>query len=106
MMKKMATVSCQELARKKQEWATRLGPRLHPDGFTEFSQFVDNACELHNIDEANSHRLAQKAAEMLPQVERAVENALLIREQIKAKMLKFADEGMDRYDEALKELAK
>ncbi len=105
-MKLMTTVSCQELARKKEEWATRLGPRLHPDGFAEFSQFVDKACALQNTDEANSHRLAHKAAEMLPQVERSVENALSIRDQIRAKMLEFAEEGMDRYEEALKELAK
>ena len=105
-MKKMATVSCQELARKKEELATRLGPRLHPDGFAEFSQLVDKACTLHNTDEANSHRLAQKAAEMLPQVERSVENALSIRDQIRAKMLKYAREGMQEYHEALKELSK
>jgi hypothetical protein len=43
---------------------------------------------------------------MLPQVERSVENILSIREQINAKMLKFADECMDEYSEALKELSK
>lgn len=59
MMKKMTTVSCQELARRKEEMAADLGPRLHPDGFAEFSQ-------LHESDEANSQRLAHKAAEMLP----------------------------------------
>jgi predicted transglutaminase-like cysteine proteinase len=106
MMKKMTTVSCQELARKKEELATRLGPRLHPDGFAEFSQLVDKACTLQDTDQANSLRLVQKAAEMLPQVERSVENALSIRDQIRAKMLEYAEEGMDRYTEALKELAK
>jgi predicted transglutaminase-like cysteine proteinase len=102
----MATVSCQELARKKEELATRLGPRLHPDGFAEFSQLVDKACALHKTDKAHSHRLAQKAAEMLPQVERSVENAISIRDQIRAKMLEYAREGMQEYHEALKELSK
>ena len=106
MMKKMTILSCQELARRKEEMAARLGPRLHPDGFAEFSQLVDNAFALQNIGEANSHRLAQRAVELLPQVERAVENTISIRDQIRAKMLKIADEVMDEYDEALRELAK
>jgi predicted transglutaminase-like cysteine proteinase len=106
MMKKMATASCQELARKKEELATRLGPRLHPDGFAEFSQLVEKACALQDTDAANSQRLSRRATEMLPQVERSVENILSIRDQINAKMLKIADEVMDEYDEALRELAK
>jgi hypothetical protein len=105
-MKTMTTASCQELARKKEELATRLGPRLRGDGFAEFSQLVEKACALQDTDEANSQRLSKRAAEMLPQVERSVENILSMRAQIRAKMLKFAEEGMDRYDEALKELAK
>jgi len=105
-MKKMATASCQELMRKKEELANRLGPRLRADGFAEFSQLVDKACALQDTDEANSQRLSRRAAEMLPQVERSVENILSIRAQIKAKMLKIADEVMDEYDEALRELAK
>ena len=99
-------MSCQELARKKEELATRLGPRLHPDGFAEFSQYVDKACTLQNTDEANSRRLVQEATEMLPRVERAVEDALSLRDQIRAKMLEHAREGMQEYHDALKELSK
>jgi hypothetical protein len=106
MMKRMTTTTCQKLARKKEELSARLGPGLRADGFAEFSQLVERACALQDTDEANSQRLSRKAAELLPQVERSVENILSIRDQIKAKTLKFADEGMDRYDEALKELAK
>ncbi len=67
---------------------------------------MEKACALQDTDEANSQKLSRKAAEMLPQVERSVENVLCIRDQIKAKMLKIADEVMDQYDEALRELAK
>jgi predicted transglutaminase-like cysteine proteinase len=105
-MKVMATASYQELAQKKEELAARLGPILRPDGFAEFSQLVEKACELRDTDRANAERLYRRAAEMLPQVERSVENALCIRDQIKAKMLKIANEVMDEYDEALRELAK
>jgi hypothetical protein len=105
-MKLMATMSCQELTRKKEELAARLGPRLRADGFAEFSQLVDKACAIESTDDTNSMRLVRRAEEMLPQVERSVENILSIRDQIEAKMLQFADEGMDRYDQALKELAK
>jgi predicted transglutaminase-like cysteine proteinase len=106
MIKRMSTLSCEELARKREEFATRLGPHLHPDGFAEFSQYVDRACALQKTDEAHSRRLAQKAAEMLPQLERSVEDALAIRDKIRAKMLEYAEEAMDRYDWALRELAK
>jgi hypothetical protein len=99
-------ISFQELAQKKEELAARLGPRLHADGFAEFSQYIERACALRDRDEADSQRLLRKAEAMLPQVERSVENILCIREQIKAKMLKYADEGMDQYSEALKELSK
>ncbi|HTW66795.1 MAG TPA: hypothetical protein VME17_19380 [Bryobacteraceae bacterium] len=51
-------------------------------------------------------KISVRAVELLPQVERAVENAISIRDQIRAKMLKIADEVMDEYDEALRELAK
>ena len=102
----MATVSYQELAQKKEELAARLGPRLRPDGFDEFSQYIEKACALRDSDEADSQRLLRKAEAMLPHVERSVENILSIREQINAKMLKFADECMDEYSEALKELSK
>jgi len=56
---------------------------------------VEKACALQGADEANSQRLSRKAAEMFPQGERSVENDLCIRDQIKAKMLKVADEVMD-----------
>lgn len=102
----MATLSCQELARKKDELATRLGPRIRPDGFTEFCQFVEKACALEAIDQAESQRLLARAEQMRPQVEKSVETALSLRDQIKAKMLEYAEEGMNQYNEALKELAK
>ena len=86
--------------------ATQLGPRLRADGFAEFSQLVEEACALRDSDAANSRRLLKRAEEMLPQVERSVQNILSLREQIRAKMLKFADEGMEKYSEALKELSK
>ena len=105
-MKKMTMATCDELARKRDELATRLGPRLRADGFAEFSQLVEKACALQSTDEADSQRLSRRAAEMLPQVERAVDNILSKRDQIRAKMLEYAEEGMDRYAEALKELAK
>jgi hypothetical protein len=106
MMEVVSTLSCEELARRKEELATRLGPGLRAAGFTEFSQLVEEACSLRDNDATNSRRLLRQAEEMLPQVERSVENVLSIREQIKAKMLKFADEGMDQYSEALKELSR
>jgi hypothetical protein len=106
MMEIVPTLSCEELARRKEDLAARLGPNLRPDGFTEFSQLVETACTLRDSDAANSRRLLQRAEEMLPQVERSVENILSTREQIKAKMLKIASEVMDEYDEALRELAK
>jgi hypothetical protein len=99
-------ISYQELAQKKEELAARLGPRLRPDGFAEFSQYIDKACALRGKDEADSQRLLRKAEAMLPQVETSVEQALALRDQIKTKMLGFADEGMDQYSEALKELSK
>jgi hypothetical protein len=102
----MAMISYQELAQKKEELAARLGPRLHADGFAEFSQYIERACALRDSDEADSQRLLRKAEAMLPQVERSVEDILSTREQIKAKMLKIAGEVMDEYDEALRELAK
>jgi len=50
-------ISYQELAQKKEELAARLGPRLRPDGFAEFSQYIDKACALRGKDEADSQRL-------------------------------------------------
>jgi hypothetical protein len=99
-------LSCEELARKEGRAGTRLGPRLRADGCAEFSQLVEKAGALRDSDAANSQRLLRRAEEMLPQVERSVQNILSVREQITAKMLKFADEGMDQYSEALKELSK
>jgi hypothetical protein len=106
MMEIVPTLSCEELARRKEDLAARLGPNLRPDGFTEFSQLVEKACALRDSDAANSRSLLQRAEEMLPQVERSVGYILSLREQIKAKMLKIAGEVMDEYDEALRELAK
>jgi predicted NAD-dependent protein-ADP-ribosyltransferase YbiA (DUF1768 family) len=102
----MGMASYQELARKKEELATRLGPRLRPDGFAEFSQLVEKACELSGTDYSNAQRLFQRAEEMLPQVEKSVERILSLRDQIKAKMMEHADEAMDQYRDALKELSK
>ena len=86
--------------------ASRLGPNLRADGFPEFSEYVDKARSLEASDPANSQRLLDKAQEMLPQLEQSVENILSVRDQIRAKMLKVANEVMDEYDEALRELAK
>ena len=105
-METVPTLSCEELARRKEDLAARLGPGLRADDFTEFSQLVEKACALRDSDAADSRKLLQRAEEMLPQVERSVENILSTREQIRAKMLKFADECMDQYSEALKELSK
>jgi hypothetical protein len=43
---------------------------------------------------------------MLPQVEGSVERTLSLRDQINAKMMEHADEAMDQYHDALKELSK
>jgi hypothetical protein len=101
-----SVVTLQDLARKKEELASRLGPNLRADGFIEFSQLVEKACALQDTDDAGAQRLSKKAAEILPQVERSVENAFLMRAQIRAKMLEYAREGMQEYHEALKELSK
>ena len=105
-MKVMAIVLYQELAQKRQELEARLGPRLRPDGFAEFSQLVEKACEQRAIDSSNAERLIKRAQEMLPQVEKSVEGILSLRDQIKAKMMAHAHEGMDQYSEALRELSK
>jgi predicted transglutaminase-like cysteine proteinase len=102
----MAIASYQELARKKEELAARLGPTLRPDGFAEFSQLVEKACELRDTDRSNAERLYRRAEEMLPQVEKSVESALSLRDQIKTILMAHADEAMVQYHDALKELSK
>jgi hypothetical protein len=43
---------------------------------------------------------------MLPRVEKALEQAVAIRDRIKAKMMGHAAEAMERYSDVLRELAK
>jgi len=96
----------QELTAKRDLLAERLGPILRPDGFTEFSQLIGRANEVSSTDPEKAEELRRRAEEMEGQVERATKAALALRDQIRAKLLEFADEGMDRYDNALKELSK
>jgi prolyl oligopeptidase PreP (S9A serine peptidase family) len=95
----------EELIRKKVELATRAG-RLRPDGLTEFVQFAEKAYLLRNTDVAEAEKLLKKATEMLPQVEKALEQAILIRDRIKATMIDHADKAVETYRDALKDLAK
>jgi hypothetical protein len=99
-------MSIQELIARKNELAARLGPRLRPDGFSEFSQLIESADEVRCTEPDKAERLRRCAEKMHPRVERAVEVALSLREQIRQKLLEFGGEAMDRYDEALRELAK
>jgi hypothetical protein len=99
-------ISLQELTLKRDELSARLGPTLRAAEFPEFAQLVGSANEICSTDPVRAEKLRRRAEEMLPHVERSVENILSIRDQIKAKMLQFSEEGMDRYNEALKELSK
>jgi len=99
-------ISLQELTSKKDELAGRLGPNLRAVEFPEFAQLVGRANEVSSSDPEKAEALRRRAEEMLPQVVRSVDNVLSIRDQIKAKMLRFGDEGMDQYNEALRELSK
>ena len=99
-------ISLQELTAKRDRLATLLGPILRPDRFTEFSQLIERANEVCTTDPDKAEKLRLRAEEMEAQVEHFANVALAQRDQIKAKLLQFAEEGMDRYDQALKELSK
>lgn len=99
-------ISLQELTAKRDQLAALRGPILRPDGFTEFSQLIGRANEVCSTDPEKAEELRRRAEEMERQVERSAKAALALRDRIRAKMLQLAEEGMGRYDKALKELAK
>ena len=98
-------ISLQELTTKRERLATLLGG-LRPDGFAEFSQLIESANEVCSTDPDKAEGLRRRAEKMEAQVESSAKTALALRDQIRAKMLQFAEEGMDRYDKTFKELSR
>jgi hypothetical protein len=98
-------ISLQELTAKRERLATLLGP-LRPDGFAEFSQLIENANKVCSTDPDEAEKLRRRAEKIEAQVESSAKTALALREQVRSKLLQFAEEGMDRYDKALEELSK
>jgi hypothetical protein len=93
------------LRQKKAELETRAG-RLRPEGLTEFVQLAEKAFSVREASPAEAEKLRTRACDMLPRVEKALEQAVAIRDRIKAKMMGHAAEAMERYSDVLRELAK